>query len=109
MASQGNKGATALRLTFTPPQTSQVQSPRPTIITFVNAHLAAFDEMYDKRNQDFHDISRRLVFDSGIPAHDTNVPEEDYVSPHVPLNVYQSDILFWMGGAYAKKIITLRR
>ena len=73
------------------------------MLTFVNAHLAAFDEMFERRNQDFHDISKRLVFDSGIPAHDLNNPDEDFTSPTVPLNVYQSDALFWIGGIYLRR------
>ena len=64
----------------------------------MNAHLAAFDEMYEKRNADFHDISRRLVFDSGVPAVGAASPQAGYTTPTVPLNVYQSDALFWMGG-----------
>ena len=36
------------------------------MLTFVNAHLAAFDEMYEKRNQDFHEL---------FPS----VPEGDYL------------------------------
>lgn len=68
------------------------------MLTFVNAHLAAFDEMYEKRNADFHDISRRLVFDSGVPALGAASPQTGYTTPMVPLNVYQSDALFWMGG-----------
>ncbi|KAJ3554943.1 hypothetical protein NM688_g2841 [Phlebia brevispora] len=54
--------------------------------------------MYEKRNQDFHDISRRLVFDSGIPEHDLSyTPGAEYAIPNVPLNIFQSDALFWMG------------
>ena len=56
-----------------------------TTLLFVNAHLAAFDEMIDRRNADFHDISRRLLFG----------PCEEYVdSPTV--NIFQSDIIIWM-------------
>ena len=42
---QGNKGATAVRLTFTPLASAQASRPRPIVLTFVNSHLAAFDEM----------------------------------------------------------------
>ena len=38
------------------------------MLAFVNAHLAAADDMCDRRNADFHDLSRRLQFDSGVPA-----------------------------------------
>ena len=75
------------------------------MLTFVNAHLAAFDEMYDKRNQDYHDLSRRLSFDSGIPERDASSYSSssgtEYPMPNVPLNVFQSDALFWLGGPYS--------
>ncbi|KAF7795709.1 hypothetical protein EIP86_006874 [Pleurotus ostreatoroseus] len=98
----GNKGATALRLTYTPPTSDLAPSPRPAVLTFVNAHLAAFDEMYDKRNQDFHDLSRRLSFDSGIPERDASSYSSssgtEYPMPNVPLNVFQSDALAHLAG-----------
>ncbi|KAJ3779009.1 DNase I-like protein [Lentinula raphanica] len=79
----GNKGGTAVRLTFTPPASSLkdldlvlgdtasaeehhgIETPGPTVLTFVVSHLAAFDEMVAKRNADFHELSKRLIFDSG--------------------------------------------
>ncbi|KAG6909315.1 hypothetical protein DXG01_001114 [Tephrocybe rancida] len=67
----GNKGATAVRLTFTPPPSDsdkQQTSSGPSALTFVNSHLAAFDEMYDKRNLDFQDLSKRLRFETGLVA-----------------------------------------
>ena len=96
---QGNKGATALRLTFQPRPTVDARNPRPVVLTVVNAHLAAYDEMYDRRNADFHDISKRLVFDSGVPALD-GAPSSQLgpAPPSVPLGVFQSDALFWLGG-----------
>ncbi|KAI5833874.1 DNase I-like protein [Schizophyllum commune Tattone D] len=66
MGIMGNKGGTAIRVQFTPPfndAESHDNSYGPVILTFVNAHLAAFDEMVDKRNADFHDLSRRLTFE----------------------------------------------
>ncbi|KAJ3485089.1 hypothetical protein NLI96_g5200 [Meripilus lineatus] len=93
---QGNKGATALRLTYTPSPTPNLPYPRPTVITFVNSHLAAFDEMYDRRNSDFQELSKRLLFDSGIPQ-DSEMQEDGYAPPTIPLTVFQSDLLFWMG------------
>ncbi|KAH9933096.1 DNase I-like protein [Amylocystis lapponica] len=95
MGVMGNKGATALRLAFTPMISSHVPHPRPTILTFVNSHLAAFDEMYEKRNTDFHDLSRRLIFDSGIPV-SGSLEASSYPLPTVPLSVYETDALFWM-------------
>jgi hypothetical protein len=77
----------------------------------VNAHLAAFDEMADKRNSDFQDLSRRLLFE-GIPARPSSpAPEseagvDDSMSSDVPatpslglppsLSVYETDALFWL-------------
>ncbi|KZV85961.1 DNase I-like protein [Exidia glandulosa HHB12029] len=52
----GNKGAVALRC--------RVDG---TVLTFVSSHLAAFEEMHDKRNYDWREIVRKLVFvPSGI-------------------------------------------
>ncbi|KAJ7850026.1 Endonuclease/exonuclease/phosphatase, partial [Mycena olivaceomarginata] len=56
----------AIHMKFTPPATDAVKNPGPTVLTFVNAHLAAFDEMVEKRNADFHDLAKRLRFD--LPA-----------------------------------------
>ncbi|KAK7680399.1 hypothetical protein QCA50_016639 [Cerrena zonata] len=112
----GNKGATAIRLVYSAPlitKPSSESSPphsqstpgfsghphsitRPVVLTFVNSHLAAFDEMYDRRNADFNDLSRRISFDSGIPIQDPATAPEGYPPPTVPLSVYQSDALFWM-------------
>ncbi|KAA1474554.1 DNase I-like protein [Dentipellis sp. KUC8613] len=95
MGIMGNKGATAIRLTYRPPSSPEFPSPCPTTITIVNAHLAAYDEMYDRRNADFHDISRRLGF----------TPSSAYVTPLAPdgtpvasMSIYRSDALIWMGG-----------
>ncbi|THH32874.1 hypothetical protein EUX98_g1340 [Antrodiella citrinella] len=93
----GNKGGTAIRLTFTPPATPDAPVPQPIILTFVNAHLAAFDEMFERRNADFQDLSKRLQFDSGIPVQDSPTEEDGYPLVTVPLSVYQTDALFWLG------------
>ncbi|KAJ7880394.1 Endonuclease/exonuclease/phosphatase [Mycena olivaceomarginata] len=63
MGLMGNKGGTAIHMKFTPPATDAVKNPGPTVLTFVNAHLAAFDEMVEKRNADFHDLAKCLRFD----------------------------------------------
>jgi inositol polyphosphate 5-phosphatase INPP5B/F len=97
---QGNKGGTAVRLVYTPKSILKVASPRPVVLTFVNAHLAAFDEMYERRNADFHDLSKRLSFDSGISM-DEFVDQDSPSSSSsrlIPLNVYQTDAVFWLGG-----------
>jgi len=78
---QGNKGGTTIRITFTPPSLTRGES-NSTTFTFVNSHLAAFDEQYDKRNMDFQDLSKRLSFDSD--------------ATELTTSIYESDVLFWM-------------
>ncbi|KAI0725443.1 DNase I-like protein [Fomitopsis betulina] len=96
MGMMGNKGATAVRLTYSPPSTDG-GACRPCTLTFVNSHLAAFDEMFDRRNADFHDISKRLLFDSGMsspePQTQDDVTSEDIT---MTLNVFETDAIFWM-------------
>lgn len=74
-------------MTFTPPDMTGT-----TVLTFVNAHLAAFDEMVEKRNQDFQDLSKRLTFDVAWPQDEEQ--ELEYSLP--TLSAYESDALFWM-------------
>ncbi|KAF8961879.1 DNase I-like protein [Flammula alnicola] len=111
----GNKGGIAVRLSFTPPvstaaEKSSIRSPGATTFTFVNAHLAAFDEMVDKRNSDFQDLSRRLSFEGVAPRSSSPVAETEGGDDHAvvdtsmtsavwlppPLSVYETDVLFWM-------------
>ncbi|KAJ7802539.1 DNase I-like protein [Mycena olivaceomarginata] len=92
MGLMGNKGGTAIRMKFTPPATDAVKNPGPTVLTFVNAHLAAFDEMVEKRNADFHDLAKRLRFDLG-----PTLPEGATAPVPVTCNIFESDALFWMG------------
>ncbi|KAG1740451.1 DNase I-like protein [Suillus paluster] len=94
MGIMGNKGATAIRMTYTP-SAPQISSS-PIVLTFVNAHLAAFDEMIERRNFDFHELSRRLVFDQtdGLDS-DANIALE---TPRQIVGLFESDVLFWMGG-----------
>jgi hypothetical protein len=86
---QGNKGATAIRVAFTPPPSKTVPTPAATTLTFVNSHLAAFDDMMEKRNSDFHEISKRMSFfaDPVQPAPAVS---------SLPLSLYESDVLFWL-------------
>ncbi|KAJ6457770.1 DNase I-like protein [Mycena vitilis] len=91
MGLMGNKGGTAIRMKFTPPATDAMKNPGPTALTFVNAHLAAFDDMFEKRNADFHDLAKRLQFDLG-----SGVPEGGAAPVPVTCNVFESDVLFWM-------------
>ncbi|KAJ6625186.1 DNase I-like protein [Mycena sp. CBHHK59/15] len=88
MGLMGNKGGTAIRMKFTPPGTAT----GATVLTFVNAHLAAFDEMFEKRHADYHELSRRLQFDLGtaLPA------VEGAPLATVTCNIFESDVLFWM-------------
>jgi phosphatidylinositol-bisphosphatase len=92
----GNKGATAIRLGFTHSLSEssdpQLTTHRPTILTFVNAHLAASDEMVERRHDDFHELGGRLEF---IP----NSSDGSYGPTSLAMdtyNIYQSDVLFWM-------------
>lgn len=82
---------------------SSTASLGPTILTFVNAHLAAFDEMADKRNADFQDLSKRLLFENNVVDQDGNEQTEGAIndgsfalSSRPPLSVYEADVLFWM-------------
>jgi inositol polyphosphate 5-phosphatase INPP5B/F len=110
LLNQGNKGGIAIRISFTPPikpasenEPSTVGSPTPTILTFVNTHLAAFDDMAEKRNLDFHDLSKRLSFDNNDIPPQLPGSERENVSPGpnldligTELSIYDSDVLFWM-------------
>jgi phosphatidylinositol-bisphosphatase len=92
MGIMGNKGATAIRMSYTP--LAREISSSLTVLTFVNAHLAAFDEMVERRNFDFHDLSRRLVFDQ------TDTLDSNFSGSTVPetsSGLFESDVLFWMG------------
>ena len=83
-------------------------SPAPITFTFVNAHLAAFDEMTEKRNADFHDLSKRLCFDNNDVPPQPPGGEGDDISPGSRTNlietepssqllsIYETDVLFWM-------------
>ncbi|PIL28841.1 hypothetical protein GSI_08887 [Ganoderma sinense ZZ0214-1] len=99
MGIMGNKGATAIRLLFTPTPSapSDTESPtKPTALTFVNAHLAAFDEMFEKRNADFHDLCKRLVFEPVISVDDMPSTGSWYSPAAVPLSIFDADMLFWL-------------
>jgi phosphatidylinositol-bisphosphatase len=69
---------------FSPPPSPEIPNPSSTVFTFVNSHLAAFDDMTDKRNADFHELTTRFAFES----------EDDPDDP--PFSVYETDALFWM-------------
>ncbi|KAF5390606.1 hypothetical protein D9757_002587 [Collybiopsis confluens] len=150
----GNKGGVAIRLTFTPPVSSLDAldlAPNPVIdgannchhgienlgsttLTFAVTHLAAFDEMAEKRNADFHDLSKRLTFSSSAlsdPGSGTGVDGDKKdsddrqsvkssestnsggtaTSVTVPekLGVFESDALFWIVGRYIDHLLPKNR
>ncbi|KAF8499473.1 Endonuclease/exonuclease/phosphatase [Hysterangium stoloniferum] len=79
MGFMGNKGAAAVRLCL-----------NSTVITFVCSHLAAFDDLVEKRNSDFNDLARKLEFPTtwrgtrGMKV--------------LNANIWETDMLFWLGG-----------
>ncbi|PRP81515.1 inositol 5-phosphatase 4 [Planoprotostelium fungivorum] len=74
MGMMGNKAGVAVR--FNVYETS---------VCIVNSHLNAHTEGVLRRNQDFHDISRRITFNPPKGAG----PE--------PLQLFQHDYVFWIG------------
>ncbi|KAF9788098.1 DNase I-like protein [Thelephora terrestris] len=89
----GNKGATGIRLSFRPKHPSGAPS-LPTVLTFVNSHLAAFEDMVDRRNTDFHDLSSRMQF---VRRTDQTPETPTRNLPQVVVSVFDTDVLFWMG------------
>ncbi len=79
MGVMGNKGGTAVQVVYKGGSGDDASESGGTVLTFVNSHLAAFDEMVDKRNSDFADLAKRLTFglESGV-------------------TIWESDIIFWM-------------
>ncbi|TFY62873.1 hypothetical protein EVJ58_g3588 [Rhodofomes roseus] len=97
MGMMGNKGATAVRMAYAPTSSEEAASTRPSTLTFVNSHLAAFDEMVDRRNADFHDICKRLLFDTGMTGQEPLAPDDvSSESNPITLNIFETDVLFWM-------------
>ncbi|KAI5738999.1 hypothetical protein M8J77_013669 [Diaphorina citri] len=70
MGKLGNKGGVAIRLDL-----------HTTSLCFVNSHLAAHTEEFERRNQDFHDIDSRIAFTGFLP----------------PKSIKDHDQIYWLG------------
>ncbi|KAJ8315690.1 hypothetical protein KUTeg_007840 [Tegillarca granosa] len=66
----GNKGGVGVRMTI-----------RSTSLLFINSHLAAHQEEYERRNQDYRDIDSKMRFRQFVP----------------PLRIDEHDLVFWIG------------
>lgn len=65
-----------------------------TVFTFVDTHLAAYDDMVERRNADFHELRRGLNFPS--PAIEPR-GNDDGVSSRLPRSdMLDSDYIFWL-------------
>ncbi len=85
----------AVRINYQLNPSSVSPSPLPVTFTFVNSHLAAFDDHMEHRNADFHDISRRLEFGPCTEYMWAPRTKHRAAEPQT-LNIYASDVLIWL-------------
>ena len=76
VSEMGNKGAIGVRLGYRTPSSEEVQ------FTFVAAHLAPMEDGLDRRNGDYKNIVRRLVF---VPDQSQHLASQDDEEEEAPL------------------------
>lgn len=71
-----------------------------TVFTFVNSHLAAFDDQVERRNADYNELRKALKFPEPavVPLYEDATP----VSTHHS-SMFDSDYVFWFVSYLALK------